>query len=94
MRLRGRLRKLERAYQDELITIPQTDGSIKRFSKSDLKAGFLNGVDRAKAAREEDRPPEHPLLTAAKNSSDPRWSRSFYSDFEIAGDEPLEDLSE
>ena len=94
MGLRGWIKRLERGSAEELISIPQVDGSVKRFSEADLKAAFLNGIDRATAEREEDRPPEHPLLIAAKNSSDPKWRNSFYADFEIVNDAPLADLSE
>jgi hypothetical protein len=42
-----------------------------------------------------DAPPEHPLLVAVRNSTDPEWQRSFY----FVGDpdahtEPVPDFSE
>jgi hypothetical protein len=42
----------------------------------------------------EDAPPEHPLLEAARNSSDPLWSQSVYAEDPDEWIEPIEDLSE
>ena len=42
-----------------------------------------------------DVPPRHPLLEAARNSSDPRWRESYFSDIDYDGaTTPIEDLSE
>jgi len=84
---------LERAAQEEMIEVPQQDGSLKRFPPSAAKDAFANVAARMGAG--EDAPPEHPLIAAARNSSDPAWSESFYA----AGDadewiEPIQDLSE
>ncbi len=91
--LRDRLRRLQRAAEGELITIPQQDGTVKRFPKRAYGEAFLNAVDRIGAG--EDAPPRHPMLVAAANSSDPRWSNGFFSDIDYEGStEPVEDLSE
>jgi hypothetical protein len=53
----------------------------------------VNWFDRMGAG--EDAPPEHPLLVAARNSSDPYWSQGIYAVNDP--DEwvkPIEDLSE
>jgi hypothetical protein len=41
----------------------------------------------------EDAAPEHPLLATARNSSDPKWSGSYFAtDEDVTA--PIEDLSE
>lgn len=43
----------------------------------------------------ESAPPLHPLLEAARNSSDPRWRDSYFSDIDCPdAPTPIEDLSE
>jgi hypothetical protein len=91
--LRGWLKRLERDAREEMVEIPQQDGTVARFPMSALPEAFINSVERAGAG--EDAPPEHPLSVAARNSSDPKWSGSFYA----AGEpgewvRPIEDLSE
>jgi len=93
MGLRDQLRRLRRAAEGKMIDIPQRDGTVRRFTEQDMKDAFVNLVDRGGAG--EDAPPEHPLLEAVRNSSDPEWLNSFY----FAGDpeahtQPVEDLSE
>ena len=88
---KDKIRRLERARRKEQVAIPQKDGSIRRFSKREVREAYENLCDRL--GRGEDAPPEHPLLEAARNSSDPAWSQSTYS---VDEDwvEPVEDLSE
>jgi hypothetical protein len=90
--LRGRLRRLQKAAEREMIEVPQKDGTIKRFPQSAAKDAFMNVVDRLGAG--DDAPPEHPLVTAARNSSDPEWSQSFYAAGGEGWTDPVEDLSE
>jgi hypothetical protein len=95
MGLRGWLKRLERAAQEEMIEVPQQDGSLERFPQSAAKDAFMNAAARMGASEAEDAPPEHPLTAAARNSSDPQWSESFYA----AGEpdewtHPIQDLSE
>jgi hypothetical protein len=93
MGLRDKLRRLERASREELIAIPQQDGTVARFPKSAYKEAFLNAINRLGAG--EEAPPRHPLLVAAANSSDPRWRTSFFSDIDFDGAvEQIEDLSD
>ena len=66
---------------------------MRRFPAEALQEAFINGIERV-TANPQDRPPEHPLLEAARNSSDSEWRNSFYAIDEDLGDEPLEDLSE
>lgn len=91
MGLRDKLKRLERARRKEMISIPQRDGTIARFPQSDVKDAYKNLMDRLGAGA--DAPEEHPLLTAARNSSDPAWSGSTYSVDEGWTDH-VEDLSE
>ena len=92
MGLRDQLRRLRRAAEGEMIDIPQRDGTVRRFTEQDMKDAFVNLVDRGGAG--EDAPPEHPLLEAVRNSSDPEWRNSFYYVGDPEGHtEPVEDLS-
>ena len=89
--LRKRLEHVERAAQGQMIEIPQKDGTVARFPQSAARDAFLNAMDQMGAGDEA--PPEHPLIEAARNSSEPKWSESIYA----AGEdwtEPVEDLSE
>jgi hypothetical protein len=93
MGLRDKLKRLERAAEGKMLVIPQKDGTVKKFPASEGMEAFMNFMDRLGAG--EDAPPEHPLIAAARNSSDPKWSQSFFamndSDDWI---KPIEDLSE
>jgi hypothetical protein len=93
MGLRDRLRRLERLSEGEMIVIPQRDGTIKKFPQPAGREAFMNLMDRLGAG--EDAPPEHPLIEAVRNSSDPKWSRSFFAVNDPDGwTKPVEDLSE
>jgi hypothetical protein len=86
-----KLRNLERAAEGEMIIVPQLDGTVKRYPQTAGMDAFINLMDRMGAG--EDAPLEHPLIAAARNSSEPRWSDSFYAGGEGRTD-PVEDLSE
>ena len=81
MGLLGKLKRLERDAREEMIEIPQQDGTVARFPQSAGLEAFLALMDGR----------DHPLAKAARNSSEPKWSGSFYSAFPM---EELEDLSE
>jgi hypothetical protein len=90
---RGWIKRLERDSREEMIEIPQRDGTVARFPLSAARDAFMNSADRLGAG--EDAPPEHPMVAAARSSSDPAWSESFYA----AGEpeewtRPVEDPSE
>jgi hypothetical protein len=80
--LRDKLRRLEREARGEMIEIPQRDGTVARFPQSVAAEAFLSLSEGL----------EHPLLAAARASSDPAWSEGVYS---TAPDEmrDVEDLS-
>jgi hypothetical protein len=67
--LRDRLKKLEREAEGEMLVIPQRDGSPARFPASAAKDAFINLMNRLGVG--EDAPPEHPLIGAIRNSTDP-----------------------
>jgi hypothetical protein len=89
MGLRGWLKRLERDARGEMIEIPQRDGSVARFPQSAAREAYANLMDRMGA--QEDVPPEHPLIAAARNSSDPEWSESFYACNHERWTDPIED---
>ena len=91
MGFRDKLKRLERLAEGEMIVIPQQDGTVAKFSRSAAADALTNFFDRLGAG--EDAPPEHPLIEAARNSSDPWWRESLYSvNEDITA--PIEDLSE
>ena len=92
MALWARLRKLEQAAEEEIIAIPQQDGTLKRFPQSAGMDAYMNLMDRMVAG--EDAPPEHLLIEAVKNSSDPTWAESLYAMNDEGWTDPIEDLSE
>ena len=73
-----------------MVFVPQEDGTVKRFPQSALQESFVANMKRL---RGEDVPP-HTLGMAAAESSDPGWSRSFYSAAWTDIVTPVEDLSE
>jgi hypothetical protein len=93
MPLRGWIKRLERESRGELVEIPREDGTVARFSEEELKAAYLNVCERLGAGA--DAPPEHPFITAVRNSPDPKWRNTFY----LVEDpdewiQPVEDLSQ
>jgi hypothetical protein len=64
MGLRGWLKRLERDAQGEMIAIPQKDGTVERFPQSVAADAFLSLCEGR----------DHPLLQAARNSSENSFS--------------------
>jgi hypothetical protein len=87
-----RLRNLELAAEWEMIAIPQLDGTVARFPQTAGMEAFVNLMDRMGAG--EDAPPEHPLIAAARNSSEPKWANSIYAVEGARWTDQVEDLSE
>ena len=77
MGLRDRMKRAEKAAEEEMTEIPQKDGTVARFPRSAGMDAYMNLFDRLGAG--EAAPPEHPLIAAARNSSEPEWSGSFYA---------------
>jgi hypothetical protein len=93
MGLRGWVKRLERDAREEMIEIPQQDGTLKRFPQAASIKAFMNLMDRLGAG--EYAPPEHPLIAAARNSSEPEWAHSIYAvEDPEAHVAPVEDHSE
>ncbi len=93
MGIRDKIRRLERQAAAEMVEIQQVDGSVKVFPEYELREAYSNFFDRLGAG--DDAPPEHPLIEAARNSSDPGWRGSYFA-VEDPDDwtEPIPDLSE
>jgi hypothetical protein len=90
--LRYRLKRLERAAKGEMIEVPQKDGTVACFPQSAGKEAYLNWFDRLGAG--DDAPPEHPMLVAVRNSTDPYWSEGIYAvNDPDAHTRPIPDLS-
>ncbi len=87
--MRGRLRRLERLAQGNVVSIPQPGGPPARFPESQLADAFVNACRRGRGEDLE----EHPLSSAARNSPDPGWRDSVVGGPAEAPDAP-EDLSE
>ncbi len=87
--MRGRLRRLERLAEGNVVSIPRPDGPPARFPEGALKDAYVNAFRRGCGEDLE----EHPLSAAARNSPDPQWRDSV-----VAGPEEVpghvEDLSE
>jgi hypothetical protein len=91
--VRSWLKRLEREARGELVEIPQHDGTVARFPRSALRDAYANHMARMGGG--EDAPPEHPLIEAARNSSAPKWSNSFFApDDPEEWTKPVPDLSE
>ena len=82
MRLRGWIKRLERDAREEMLEVPQRDGTVKRFPLSAAPEALVSLIDGR----------DHPLAEAARNSPDPEWSGSFYNSRPMPPD--MEDLSE
>ena len=91
--MKARLRRLERAVEEtSYISIPQQDGSPERFRQSEVQEAFITALKRLKGELDV---PEHPLSTAAANSSDAAWRETFVAGTHtVTGGGVVEDLSE
>ena len=87
--MKHRLRRLRERVEGPPVSISQQDGTVETFSAHELAPAFVDAMKRSTGRPEG---PEHPLCTAARNSSDAAWRDSFYAagppEFEV------EDLSE
>ena len=90
MGLRGRLKRLEREAEGEMVFVPQKGGTVRRFPQSALQEAFVTNMRRLRG----ENVPHHPLGVAAAESPDPEWSRSLYSAAWTDIVSPVEDLSE
>jgi hypothetical protein len=91
----GFKRRLRALEESDMLSIPQRDGPPVKFPRSAYVEAFMCCLTRLKGGP--DIPPRHPLVIAARNSSDRAWRESFFGDIDIADEdviEPPEDLSE
>ena len=91
MSLRDRLRRLQRVAEGPIVTIPQRDGTVKRFPEREMGPAYLDALDQ-ELGRKNPHEPEHPICAAARNSSDPAWQGS--SLVTDAPEKPVENLFE
>jgi hypothetical protein len=90
--MRNWLKRLERLRRDDGYTLPQRDGSVKHFPEHELIEAYRSLYGRLGAGA--DAPPEHPMLGAARNSSDSEWATSPLAEDPGLWTRPVEDLSE
>jgi hypothetical protein len=77
-RLRGWVRRLERATQDDQLSIIQKDGTIEKFPMGTAEHAFLHEAERFRAIhRGEDPGAAHPLTVAKRGA---RYSQEFIFD--------------
>jgi hypothetical protein len=69
MGLHNWLKRLERDAREEMIEIPQPDGTVARFPQTALPEAFMSMYEGR----------DHPLLAAVRNSSELAWSEGVYS---------------
>jgi len=69
MGIRNWVRRLERANQDNQITIPQKDGTTARFPADATFEAFLHEAERLRAIHRGEDPGEAHPLTVAKRGA-------------------------
>lgn len=67
--MRGWIKCLERVAGRELVEIPQRTGPARRFPREAVEEAFIALCEGR----------DHPLLDAARSSSDPEWSEGVYA---------------
>jgi len=68
-RIRNWIRRLERATQDDQLSILQKDGTVVRFPADATFEAFLHEAGRLRAIHRLEDPGEaHPLTTAKRNA--------------------------
>jgi hypothetical protein len=70
--IRRRVKRLENRMNPS-VWVLQQDGSYAHFRESDLQDAYVNLMDRMRYAGTDDMPPEHPMMTAVRNSPDPKY---------------------
>ncbi len=68
-RIRNWVRRLERATQDDQLSILQKDGTVAQFPADATFEAFLHEAERLRAIHRGEDPGEaHPLTTAKRNA--------------------------
>jgi hypothetical protein len=69
--LRGRLRNLERAADERLLTFVLEDGTMARFREEAFTECFLHEYERGRRHHDGEEPgPAHPLVEALRKAKD------------------------
>ncbi len=68
-RLRGWMRRLERATRDDQLVILQTDGTVVKFPMGTAEHAFLHEAERFRAIHRGEDPGEAHPLTVARRSA-------------------------
>jgi hypothetical protein len=69
--IRDRLRRLQRAADENLITFELKDGTVARFSEDAFTECFLHEWERGKRHHDgEDPGPAHPMVDALRDAKD------------------------
>jgi hypothetical protein len=72
-RVRNWVRRLERANQDNQISIIQKDGTVEKFPMGTAEHAFLHEAERLRAIHRGEDPGEaHPLTVARRNAAHPQ----------------------
>jgi hypothetical protein len=77
--VRNRLHRLEVSAEEEMIVIPKKGGTVARFSQRAGEEALLALMDGH----------DDPIAEAARTSTDPEWTGSFYSAFPRGDTEDL-----
>lgn len=71
MGIKGRLRRLEEAADEQLLTFELEDGTVARFRGEAFEECFLHEYNRGKRHYDDEDPgPAHPLVEALRNAKD------------------------
>jgi hypothetical protein len=71
MGIRDRLRRLERAADEELITFELKDGTVARFPERAFTECFMHEYERGRRHHDgEDPGPAHPMVDALRDAKD------------------------
>ncbi len=90
MSIRGKLRRLERLSEGQLVSVPQPGAPPARFPHAAPLEAFAVNVRRVRGEAVE----PHPLAVAAARSPSPEWRESFYAESWPHRVRPPKDLSE
>jgi hypothetical protein len=68
--LRGRMRRLERELDAEMILVEHEDGTISRFQEDTVRDAFLHEIDRGRRHHFGEEPGDaHPFVVALRTAT-------------------------
>ncbi len=71
-RMRGWIKRLERARREDGLAIEQADGTVARFPKGAVEEAFAHEAERLRAIHRGEDPGEaHPVTIARRNARTP-----------------------